>query len=279
MKQLLIVVLVIAEFSCEAFAQTVAPDAIDNKVAALKVREQDIEKALTALAHNYSAAVAAHNLSGLDAIVDQVKVQNGVIAKLRGDIESEILAVGGNAHFYQHFEYDLLGIQVRKYGDAFKAIALEILGYRAGVSNFPSYYHSKQLQTDLELLTAKLVAAVMGSYQIGEVMKKFPLGEPDEAGKKEVLQSLDAVISATTKAAELLIGDYSQELIKVASQGQDLELVQKNTIEALIEQLYGLADYAQVYKETFVKLNGTGSAAAAAGVASTLSPAAAAPGN
>ena len=212
------------------------------------MRESEIQKSLASVDKQFGLAIAEQNETAFQHILTEVRTQNQKLFQLASDVEAELTTLGVVQHFFHHFEFDVLKIQLRNLEQAFKMIALEILGHEAKISNFPVYQLSESLQTAMELVVDRMGGLVMEANDVSVTMGKHPDGNFDAESKAHILTGLDHIIHNATAATEEIVRDYSIQLVRLARNQQQLNIAQRIETETLIEILINLIEYSSVVK-------------------------------
>lgn len=234
------------------FASVSGQDAA--QIAQLRNAVASFQEVVTQINVQFEMAQISKNVSELDAIVESVKSYKAVMNQEEVVINSAISSADYFS-FSKRVQLETIRINILQLSKALDTIALEVLGFKAGVSDFPRYFVSEPLGMTLSVLERQSVDLALSMQKVEGAIETAMKDQPvEQKNKAAVMSSLSDV---SGKAAHLQSQLYSTYILVVEQaniDGRELDIVQKMHVDFFINSLQYFIHFTKEFGELFDRL-------------------------
>lgn len=234
--------------------QTGFSAAQDEQLNQMRSAVNSFVQVVTQMNVQFDLAQISKNTSELNDLVESVKSYKAVIHQEEVIINSAISSVDYFS-FSKRVQLETLRINLQHLSKALDTIALEILGFQAGVSDFPRFFVSEPLGMTLSVLQNDSVDLALSLNKVEKAIEAAMAEHPVHADKKTTV--LSSLTEVSGKAAHLQAQLYSTYILVVEQaniDGRELDIVQKMHVDFFINSLQYFMHFTKEFSELFDRL-------------------------
>jgi len=217
---------------------------------------EEQHKTIKALEQEYQKAIQSRSAAELTKVLNQVKPFQTAIRAIRAELETAIETEHFEVSFLDRILFECFHIRSVIYEEVSRTIAQEILGQQAGVSDFPHYQFSNQLETAVELMSRKFLTLLndiktTDTLIVGVAQRNTTLSTQE---KQTILKSLTEGEKVAASIHVELSKDYATVVENLHRQGQQVRLVQRMELEAIVDQISFVQTFLVNFHELFLAI-------------------------
>lgn len=199
-----------------------------------------------------------NNQAEFSNLIDQIKEQKEALGKAKAEINGVLSSLVS----YQVLDKVYLEfgrIMTDSYADALNQIAFEILGHKAGVSEFKTTVVSEAINIATAFLKGSFEIVVGELSDIDQRMTTIMNHKnttTDLFNELRVLNELSKIVEDSLHLKKQLFEVYQAEDEKALLDGKELNILQKNDVNMHVVMIDWLVQFVRTYQELIKKLIG-----------------------
>lgn len=148
-------------------------------------------------------------------------------------------------------------LQVENFDRFLSNVGQTIMGSFAQLNKFPAYVTSENLGIAVDLVGRKLSKVLNDVIEIDALIGKSTSNgqKLDQATKQKIDHDLEEIALTGAQAHNDISQEYYTEIERIRLEDKELNLMQKHTLEMILDVLNFMIDYTRHFEDLFNRIN------------------------